>query len=168
MSRPGANVLLVGEGATASLSLQSYLEQLGCNCVFAKSSQEAISLIVRHVFHLILGTKPLHETDPLIAALSESDCTVFFSYPVEEGCWWLPLVRHGQKCLGAPAVRPNEFVGLLGRLVKEFESNEATAPKDSREVPPHPASTKRAPHRRAADRWPSTFSKTESLKHRRR
>ena len=136
MSRPAANVLLLGESARGSSYLQSHLEQLGCACAFATSSEEAIALIDRHAFHLILITNPLHETDPLVAALSESDCTVYFSYPVEDGCWWLPLVHHGQKCLGTPAVRPSEFVGLLDRLVKEIESNEAAVPRDLLEDQP--------------------------------
>jgi len=45
-------------------------------------------------------------------------------------------VRHGQKCLGSPAVRPSEFFGLLDRLVKEIESNEAAVPRDLLEVQP--------------------------------
>ena len=136
MSCPGANVLLLGETARGLSYLVCHLEQLGCACAFATSSEEAIALVDRHAFHLILSTKPLHETDPLVAALSESDCTVFFSYPVEDGCWWLPLVRHGQKCLGAPAARPREFVGLLDRLVKEIESNEVAVLRDLLEVQP--------------------------------
>lgn len=134
MSRPVANVLLLGESARGLSYTLFHLEQLGCTCAFATSSEEAIALIDRHAFHLILSTKPLHETDPLVAALGESDCTVFFSYPVEDGCWWLPLMRHGQKCLGAPAVRLSVFVGLLDRLVKEIESNEAAVPRDLLEV----------------------------------
>src|SRR5271154_5439931 len=35
--------------------------------------------------------------------LGGSNSTVFYSCPIEDGCWWLPLVRCGQKCLGAPA-----------------------------------------------------------------
>ena len=136
MSRPVPNVLLLGESARGSSYLQCHLEQLGCTCSFATSFEEAIALIGRHAFHLILSTKPLHETDPLVAALSQSDCSVFFSYPVEGGCWWLPLVRHGQKCLGALAVRPSGFVGLLDRLVKEIEWNEAEVPRDLLEVQP--------------------------------
>ena len=134
--RPVPNVLLFGESARGSSYLQCHLEQLGCTCSFAKSFEEAIALIDRHAFHLILITKPIHETDPLVAALSQSDFTVFFSYPVESGCWRLPLVCRGQKCLGAPAVRPSAFVGLLDRFVKEIEWNEAAISRDLLEVRP--------------------------------
>jgi len=107
MSRPGVNVLLLGENARGSSYLLFHLEHLGCTCSFATSSEEANALIDRHAFHLILSTKPLHETDPLVAALGESDCTVFFSYPVEDGCWWwLPLMRHVKKCLGSSGSSP--------------------------------------------------------------
>jgi hypothetical protein len=77
-------------------------------------------LVDDHPFQLILSTLPLRRLDPLLDLLGESDCTVFFTCPVEDGCWWVPLLRHGQKCLGAPALLPSEFVELLPGLVKEI------------------------------------------------
>jgi hypothetical protein len=124
---------LLGEGAQGLSYLFRRLEQLGCDCVFATSPEGAVTLIGRQHFHLILSTRPLHEIDPLLPLLSESDCTVFCSYPVQDGCWWLPFVRHGQKCLGAPSFRPSEFTGFLGQLIKDIELNEVTAPASARQ-----------------------------------
>jgi hypothetical protein len=128
----GIKVLLLGESVQGVSYLLRRLEQLGCDCMFATSTEGAIALMDRHNFHLILSTLPLHEIDPLLPLLRESDCAVFCSYPVQDGCWWLPFVRHGQKCLGAPAFRPNEFTGFLGQLIKGIELDEVMAQASKR------------------------------------
>jgi hypothetical protein len=120
----GLKVLLLGESAQGVFYLLRRLELLGCDCRFATSTEGAMALMDRHNFQLILSTLPLHEIDPLLPLLSESHCTVFCSYPVQDSCWWLPFVRHGQKCLGAPAFRPNEFTSFLGQLIKDIGLNE--------------------------------------------
>jgi CheY-like chemotaxis protein len=92
--------------------------------MFATSTEGAIALIAGQRFHLILSTRPLHEIESLLPMLSESDCAIFCSYPVHDSCWWLPVVNHGQKCLGAPAFRPSEFVTFLGQLISDIGLNE--------------------------------------------
>ena len=122
--RPDVNVLLFGEGGRASSSLLHYLEQSGCRCYIAASVEEALTLSEYHAFHLILSSRSLRETSRVLALCGESDCTGFFFLPVEDGGWWVPLMRHGQKCLGEPAARRSEFLGLLDELLREIESNE--------------------------------------------
>lgn len=127
MNAGGLNVLLVGESAKGSSFLSQQLERHGCHCWFARSIQEALSLVDLHEFHLVLSTSPLQQTNPILPLLRHSDCSVFYSLPVEDGCWWLPLVRNGSKCLGAPALRPSEFIGLLDEIVKQAEARAAEA-----------------------------------------
>ena len=114
------NVLVLGESAKGSSSLVRRLQKWGCACSFATSTEEALALFDRHAFHLILSTLPVHGLGPLLNQLRESDCTVFFTCPVEDGCWWVPAMRHGQKSVGTPALLPSEFAELLPRLVKEI------------------------------------------------
>jgi hypothetical protein len=114
------NVLVLGESAKGSSHLLRRLQNWGCDCSFATSPEEALALVDHHTFRLILSTLPLHGLDPLLDQLGESDCTVFFTSPFEDGCWWVPLVRHGQKCLGTPALLPSEFAELLPHLLKEI------------------------------------------------
>jgi hypothetical protein len=128
------NVLLVGESAKGSSFLSRQLERHGCCCWFASSMQEALSLVDRHAFHLVLGTSPMQQANPLLSLLGDSDCNVFYSLPVEDGCWWLPLVRNGRKCLGTPALRPSEFVGLLDEIVKQAEAKTLPMEKELQEV----------------------------------
>lgn len=129
MSQGCANVLLLGENAGSSFYLRRQLEQRGCQCWFARSPDEGLALFDRHTFHLVLSTKPLHQGNPLIALSEQLNCSVFCCYPVEEGWWWLPVVHHGQGCLGAPAYRASEFVAALDDIVRDIDSDVIAATK---------------------------------------
>jgi hypothetical protein len=120
MSRQSVRVLVLGESEKGSSYLSRFLEQRGCNCWFATSTEEGLTLFEKYNFQLVLSTKPLRSANAMVARLGESNCSVFYCQPVEDGCWWLPLVDHGRKCLGAPALRPSEFVSALGQLVTEI------------------------------------------------
>jgi hypothetical protein len=97
-------------------------ENRGRRCWFARSTNEGLTLFGRHCFRLILSGTPLHQVNSLLTGRRDSACTVHNSYPVEDGCWWLPVARHGQKCLGAPGLRPSEFVGVLDEMLREITS----------------------------------------------
>lgn len=58
--------------------------------------------------------------DALPLLLNGATSRAFYCLPVEDGCWWLPLMCCGEKCLGAPAFRPSEFVGELDRVVQQI------------------------------------------------
>jgi hypothetical protein len=118
-------VLVIGETENGSSYLRGQLEMLGCVCWFARSAQESIALFGQHSFHLILSTAPLYQDNPLLVELGDSNCTVFNSCPVEDGCWWVPLVRRGQRCSGAPALRSSEFIIELSQMLKRIRSEDA-------------------------------------------
>ena len=120
----GLKVLLLGESAQGLSFLLRRLQQRGCDCMFATSTEGAIALIAGQRFRLVLSTRPLHEIDSLLPMLSGSECSIFCSYPVRDSCWWLPVVNHGQRCLGAPAFRPSEFITFLGQLISDIGLNE--------------------------------------------
>jgi hypothetical protein len=123
MNHGTVRVLLIGETKDGSSYLRAQLESRGCSCCFGRSTEESVALFDRHSFHLILSTSPLDYGDPYLTELADSNCTVYYSRVVENGCWWLPLVRRGQRCWSAPALRPSEFVGVLDHLVKEIGIN---------------------------------------------
>jgi hypothetical protein len=56
----------------------------------------------------------------LMNLLEGSGATMFYSFAVEYGCWWLPALRRGQKCFGSPALRPSEFMCLLNEMIREL------------------------------------------------
>jgi hypothetical protein len=45
---------------------------------------------------------------------------LFYSQPVEDGCWWLPALRHGQNCFGSSALRPSQFIAALDEAIEEI------------------------------------------------
>jgi CheY-like chemotaxis protein len=118
--RPKA--LLIGENPQGSSFLPKRLERRGCECEFAVSYQEACSLLGAQGFDLVLSPFKLrgHSAFPLVGLLDGSTTTLFYSQPVEDGCWWLPALRHGQGCFGSPALRPSEFVAALDEAIEEI------------------------------------------------
>lgn len=122
MSQGTVRVLLLGGSEKSSSFLAWHLERHGCHCWFATSPEEALALFERYNFQLVLSTKPLRLANAMVARLGESRCNVFYCQPVEDGCWWLPLVDHGKKCMGSPALRPSEFVSALDQIVREIRS----------------------------------------------
>jgi CheY-like chemotaxis protein len=115
-------VLLIGENPQGSSYLAKRLQERGCECEFAVSYQEACSLLGAQGFDLVLSPMRLRSSSlfPLIGLLDGSGITLFYSHAVEDGCWWLPALRHGQKCFGSSALRPSEFVAALDEAIEEI------------------------------------------------
>jgi len=78
-----------------------------------------VALFDQHAFHMVFSTIPFQRYERFLFKLSALPSTVFQSFPVEKGCWWLPIVRKGKKCLGAPAMRERELLGAVDEVVKE-------------------------------------------------
>ena len=131
-------VLVIGEARNGSSYLRGQLESRGCNCWFAQSRAEIIALLAGHSFQLILSTMALEPNDPLLSGLTGSECTVYSSVPVEDGCWWLPLLYRGRKPVGKPALRPSEFLGELGKMVKKIQNDLEVAALPARPQLIHP------------------------------
>ena len=116
------SVLLIGETAQGSSYLSIRMETRGCECSFASSCREAFLILRGRKFDLVLCPTTLRDGSlhSIMSLLEGSGTTVFFSCMVEDGCWWLPALRCGQKCFGSPALRPSEFVTLLDETNKQL------------------------------------------------
>jgi len=114
-------VLLIGENPQSSSYLAKRLQERGCEYEFAVSYQEACWLLRAQNFDLVLSPMRLRDGSffPLIALLDGSDITLFYSHAVEDGCWWLPALRHGQNCFGSSALRPREFAAALDEAIEK-------------------------------------------------
>jgi CheY-like chemotaxis protein len=126
MHQGTVRVLVIGETDNGSSYLRGQLESRGCLCWFARSTEESIALFGQHSFHLILSTTPMQQENPLLVELGDSNCTVFSSCPVEDGCWWVPLVRRGQRCSNAPALRSSEFIIELNQMLQGIRLEDTT------------------------------------------
>ena len=129
MERKRVNVLLISESEQACRHLAASLEQKGCECWFASKIEDVRLLLDQRPFHLVLSTRPMSQGSPLRELLSRAGCMVFYSYPVEDSCLWLPASPRGRASLEAPALRPSEFVRALDRIVTEVD-RKLPAPMD--------------------------------------
>ena len=127
MDAPKIKVLLIHESQNTYSPLTDHLRRGGCECCFAASKREAGLLLDNHTFDLVLGPIRLKSESlyPLIGRLNGSLTTLFYSQSVEHGCWWLPALRRGQNCFGAPAFRPGEFVTVLDATIEEIRVQHA-------------------------------------------
>lgn len=115
-------VLLIHESQNTYSPLTDHLSRGGCECRFAASQREVGLLLDSHGFDLVLGPMRLKSESlyPLMGRLDGSLATLFYSQAVERGYWWLPALRRGQNCFGAPACRPGEFVTVLDATIEEI------------------------------------------------
>lgn len=115
-------VLLVGRSERTLAHVSRYLEESGCECKFVSSYADGLKLLAETTFDLVLCTgQPGIRT--LVSSLVGSPASVFCAHAVEDGCWWLPVVRHGEECWGASALRPNEFRNLLNETLRAMKSS---------------------------------------------
>jgi hypothetical protein len=59
----------------------------------------------------------------LAAPLSGTPTTLFYALRLEAGCWWVPLLRLGKECIGAPALPPSQFANALEDALKEIRTS---------------------------------------------
>lgn len=121
MEDSGTSVLLVGGCARKSSPLARHLLKRGCNLSFAAYKKEATGLsssaVVLSEFDLRDGT-----AYELMAPFLGTDTPMFFSYAVENSCWWITAMFQGRDCYGEPGRRPREFTILLDELLSEKRS----------------------------------------------
>jgi hypothetical protein len=103
--------------------IQSSLERTGCRCYFAQSQQEINKLLSRTTLDIVLSLNTDLSLSKMIALLAGRRVSMFHSVAVEKGCWWLPVLRNGENCLGAAAFRPNEFAQFLREIVMNLGAN---------------------------------------------
>ena len=134
--RPKA--MLIGGNPQGSSYLAKRLQERGCECEFAVSFQEACSLLSAQGFDLVLSPTRLGDGSlfPLISLLDGSGITLFYFHAVENGCWWLPALRHGHNCFGSSGLRPGEFVTALDEAIEEICFRAAIETRSQQCVPP--------------------------------
>jgi len=114
------SVLLVGRSGSWGTPVLRSLEKFGSELSFA--SPEAITPESLRIsgYDLILldSTVPHEQRKQLVAELVGSSASIFYTFPVENGCWWLPTLRNGKDCHGTPAFRRNEFPFELERILQ--------------------------------------------------
>jgi hypothetical protein len=120
------NVLVVGDFPRLFSSLRR-LEKLGCECHFAESDREVSALLSHTKLDIVLSLYTDQRLSPMMALLADLRVSMFYMLPVEEGCWWLPVLRNGENCLGSPAIRTTEFTYVLIEIIKGIATDAASS-----------------------------------------
>jgi hypothetical protein len=117
------SVLLVGRNGSWSRLVLKSLAKFECELSFAPPQSVTAEYVRAHAYNLILldSNVPREQRRQLASELIGSEASVFYTYPVENGCWWLPTLRLGRDCHGAPAFRRNEFPFELERILRSDE-----------------------------------------------
>jgi hypothetical protein len=115
------SVLLVGRNGSWGKPVLRSLEKFGAELFCMAPQNITPEDVKRSAFNLILldSTVPPEQRRRLAAELLGSSASIFYTFPVENDCWWLPTLRHGQDCHGTPAFRRNEFPIELERILQD-------------------------------------------------
>lgn len=110
-------MLFIGEDERGCWQLTRRLEERGRNGRFASTSEEIRKLLGRYAFPVVLSARPLTEGSPLMDLLRREGRAVFYSLPMEDGCFWFRATRkvpHGPRI---SAFRPNGITNVSGELI---------------------------------------------------
>ena len=123
------SVLLVGRNGSWGSSVLKSLAKFGSELSFAAPKTVISKFVKKGGYDLILldSTVSPEQRRQLASEVAGSRISIFYTFPVENGCWWLPTLRDGQDCHGAPAFRRNEFPLELERLLREQTTASLTA-----------------------------------------
>jgi hypothetical protein len=116
------SVLLVGRnGSWASIVLK-LLRKFGCELSFEPPQKVTSAFVKSGGYDVVLldSSVPQEQRRALTETLAGSDVSVFYTFPVEYGCWWLPALRRGKDCRGEPAFRRSEFPSELERDLRSL------------------------------------------------
>jgi hypothetical protein len=113
------NVLLVGRNGSWGKSVLKSLDKVGSELSLVAPLGLTAEYVRKGGYDLVLldSSVPPELRRQLAFELVSSDASIFYSFPVENGCWWLPALRRGEFCHGAPAFRRSEFPVELERIL---------------------------------------------------
>lgn len=115
-----ARALLVGRRLATDYRLLERMAKSGWACVAAEAAQPAFDLAGTSRFDLILSETNLPDGNfrDLMKLLAEPESSLYTCLPVQDDCWWVPVIRKGQFCLGSPALRSREFCEELTQILE--------------------------------------------------
>jgi len=120
MDLPEAGVLFVGEYPALSASVAHVLKSLGCECRYAATCEQALATLQQRRFRLVLSKAKLLDGNAreLVPGVEAARGWLFLSFPVEDGCWWIPVMEEGRLCMEAVALHSREFSKAVVKILK--------------------------------------------------
>jgi CheY-like chemotaxis protein len=96
----------------------------GCIVSLAARKKDAIELLRQRRFDVVLSGFRLSDGTAyeLMEALRGTDTTMFFSFAVEDSCWWITALLEGQDRSEEAGMRPREFTKVLDEQLSRKSS----------------------------------------------
>jgi hypothetical protein len=113
-----AQLILVGEALSLHSVVLQRFREVGWEIRCAADPREACILLRERAGTIVLcrAILPDGNARKLIPAVRSASGSLFLYFPVEIGCWWIPLVFEGTLCAREIAVPSRAF----GRLLLEM------------------------------------------------
>jgi hypothetical protein len=107
-------------GASAAQALSP----LQCEWRYAASCKEALAAMEERHFRVVLSKSKLADGSGrrLIPAVLRASGWLFLSFPVERGCWWIPVIEAGRLPVKVSAVHSRQFRSAIVEILKTMES----------------------------------------------
>lgn len=120
-------VLLLGKNLEGNGAFELRLRARECKCKAAVSSEDTWHMLDCEPFDVILGEFEANKgaLPEQIGVAIASRASLYYCLAVAHTFWWLPAVLKGNPCLGAAALRPAEFSGVLDETLKEVAAETA-------------------------------------------
>jgi hypothetical protein len=120
---PKSRILMVGQKTSWGAPLQTTLKDLGCDFFFAASLRVTNEYVRKKSYAVLLldSTVPPTQRKKLAAGMAGSRASIFQLFPVENDCWWLPVLIRGENCFGSPGFRTKELPVELARVLQISE-----------------------------------------------
>lgn len=117
---PKSRILMVGQTTSWGAPLQSTLRNHGYLSCFAASLRVTSEYVRKGAYALVLldSTVPKGLRKQLVSGLAGSETSIYQLFPVEIGCWWLPVLVLGEDCFGSPGFRTKELPAELARVLR--------------------------------------------------
>jgi hypothetical protein len=117
-------VLLVGDCLMLGASPAQALSSLRCEWWYAASCEKALAAMEERTFRVVLSKFKLADGSGrrLIPAVQMASAWLFLSFPVEEGCWWIPVIEAGQLPVKVSAVHSRQFRRVLVKILNALEA----------------------------------------------
>ncbi len=114
------NVLLVGRNGSWGAAVLRSLDKFESELSFEAPQKVTADSVRNGGYNLVLldSTVSVEQRKRLATELVGSAASIFYTFPVENGCWWLPTLRNGQDVHGCCAFRRNEFPAELERILQ--------------------------------------------------
>jgi hypothetical protein len=110
-----AQLILVGDALSLHSTVLERFRDVGWEIRYAADPREARIILRERASSIVLCRAILPDGNArnLIPAVLSASGSLFLYFPVEVGCWWIPLVFEGILCAREIAVPSSVFARLL-------------------------------------------------------